>query len=348
MFDLEIVLPVCISHPVYKQRYFDFQKHGFFNIDGNIHLTLVCGPDESPELDGWHPSIKVDVIKHENNHVASKVAAYYLQLAKKPPVDARWYLKVDDDSITDIKSLLKNLDAEYSWDLPEYVCCGLNNNLDWIEFDVLKKYNLMRWVSNPRAKIWHEWECCALSNSYVKKMNRQDIVDLWQFRASFQQGSSDQTMGIVAKILRIVPSDAYFMSKDAILCHSTAFGGTLSHVHDIAPDRNAHFLKMYKQSLYYNEALDQWRMKNGSHFEFIAFREGREIPLSKLEFLANGKIIGGHAHNEALWSDFFAPTIEFFTAEGSKSSVLKQQEDGSFKGPFLFDDRTTHILRPLK
>lgn len=348
MFDLEIALPVCIKQPQYKNRYDEFKKFGLANIKHKVHVTVIHGAHEKPDLTGWSSDLSVSAVEWPHDHPASKIADYYSNLLQNSPVKARWYMKLDDDSFTDVATLIECLDAEHDYNEPFYIVNGMNNNLDWVEFDVLRKYDMMRYVSNPKAKLWHEWEACVLSHGFVEKMRTQEMIGLWRFRSTFHQGSSDQTLGIVSKMLKVPPIEAYFMSKEAIVYHLSIFGGTLAHIHDLAPDRNAHLWDMVKKQLDPGSHRDKWLSENGSTFDFYAVNEIEEKKITTLRLLPNGRIEGQTHDNESMWTDYFAPRIEFFSGESVKTSTFNPAGDGTWRGPYAFDEKITHLLKRVQ
>ena len=70
-------------------------------------------------------------------------------------------------------------------------------------------------------------------------------------RAKIEDGYTDYALACAARISKIYPIDAYFLSRHPLIGDLTIFGGHLAHIHDISHDKNEYCL------LYTSDAADE-------------------------------------------------------------------------------------------
>ena len=121
MYDLEIVLPITRKREVYLRRLRDFKKYGLLNIgDRKIALRLLIGTEDAGDVaSGWPEGVDVFVAKGDVDQVASKLYKFYVGRNKSEWDTSRWFMRVDDDSVTDVSELITRLD-EYDYKDPWY------------------------------------------------------------------------------------------------------------------------------------------------------------------------------------------------------------------------------------
>lgn len=240
-YDIEIMLPVSGTGK-YLQRLLDFKKYGFKNITNQkIKLVLLTGTDKIIDIDkNWHENIDVFPVSSVVNHHAAKVHDYY---SKKTEFDAKWYMRLDDDSYTNIDlmmSFLNPLDHNNNYYFITETCVG---EID-VDVAVLKKLNLFDKVNGDFA---HEIEASIISQNAMKQiLTNETANNILAERAKIEAGFTDIMLTLVAKIVGIFPFQLTTMIP-GMTCHplvSEFRNGNKFHIHKIARDinQNAHEL----------------------------------------------------------------------------------------------------------
>lgn len=243
MYDLEIVVPISLNKPKYAQRFEDFKKYGLLNLNNKkILLTLLVGT-ENVNIISWHKNIDIQIISHHANHPAAKIYGYYSQYNKELLDNIRWFAKFDDDSITDVNALVDYLDYEFDWWKEYYIAadvvpCGRTVSECALLQEVEFKYSFHK-------SIYHEWEGCVISNRAMKTiLNNKKSMHIMKKRSLIEKEFGDICLAIAARLCKIHPVKAYFMTKNPKLKDFTLMGGHLAHIHFMARDINP---KLFEQ-----------------------------------------------------------------------------------------------------
>lgn len=234
MYDAEILLPIAATDK-YLRRLESFKRIGLLNVGRRkISLKLLGDKGEKPKdvTDGWPDGIEAEFISYETRHVASKVCEYYLNLTPDYHKRAKWFIRIDDDSITDVDGLLSALDQDYDCKLPVYAGTCLRPDLHWHEKHLLEQRGLFF----PKS-ILHEVEANAISSLALKLiLEDKNAMGYLKDRAAIQDGFCDQPLAIAARFAKIYASDCASMVPDPLFVQYSGFGGPFAHVHGIAPD----------------------------------------------------------------------------------------------------------------
>ncbi len=232
-FDIEIVMPVS-KKGKYRRRLLDFKKYGLVNLkDYKIKLILLTGEEKIPALfEDWHENITPVEMFWENNFVSCKLCAYYCNLFYED-LNADWYMRLDDDSITNIDGLMNAL-KEFDREKDQYLTTELVINNDPFELEFLKKTGVYQ---DGMDRIVHEQECCILSRQSILTLSRNlysrnFLLD----RLKFYEGFSDIFLNVAAKIAKIPIKQVDFLTKDpsiSLFCRDIYF-----HIHKLAHDIN--------------------------------------------------------------------------------------------------------------
>jgi len=109
-YDLELLLPVHLTGHR-RQRLDTFRQYGLLNLGTyRVRLVILSGTwDFSSHQDGW--PCQLLVLPGPDDDPAMKVYNFYATRDEAWAAAARWFARVDDDSITDVGGLIQYLDA---------------------------------------------------------------------------------------------------------------------------------------------------------------------------------------------------------------------------------------------
>ena len=248
MYGIEIVIPVSFKGP-YGQRLLDFKKFGLLNVqDKKVLLTLLVGTEKIEKAkNGWPENVSINIISNDNCHEVTKIYGYLSSL--KDATKSRWLAKFDDDSINDVSALVDKLDKEFDYTRDYYVITEFRNERWPEEENILRKLGYGRWCAKD-YNLWHELEGSVISQAALVKILENEIaVKFLTMRAKIANGYTDCALAHAARIVKIFPSDAYFMSKEPFIGELSIFGGSLAHIHNISHDKNDYTIDLLDRML---------------------------------------------------------------------------------------------------
>lgn len=247
-YDLEIVMPVSMQDK-YLKRLDDFKKYGLRNIgDYKIKLVLLTGVQEIPEiLVGWDEKIDVEYQSCELDHHAAKVNFYYKKLFEKEDLSyCKWFVRLDDDSLTNISSLMYYL-SELDENEKHFLCAELFIGDTSVERDLLTKMNI---YSPWKFNITHEIECCILSYPMMKHIASNEVArNFIEERSKIPEGYTDIALATAAKICKMIVIHVPFLSSEPRI--DDFFVGKKAHIHKLAHDVNRDKFNIVKS--FYNK-----------------------------------------------------------------------------------------------
>jgi hypothetical protein len=231
-YDLEIVTPITSKYP---KRLDDFKKHGIFNVAGRrVLLTpILSGEDIEELLEGWADGVEVKPARFKSEDYVSNVHKHFLE--KEP--EARWIMRVDDDSCTDVDGLIKNLDHFYDSEQKFY----LGSSLSDIEScamhgpEVIHRNMYREFFGEMYLKIRHEIECCVVSSVGLKHILSHDKAKKFMKRRSEVVGGAiDVALSFASSLSKLWPIDLPFATYLPQINKFSTFGGYLNHIHMIS------------------------------------------------------------------------------------------------------------------
>jgi hypothetical protein len=88
-------------------------------------------------------------------------------------------------------------------------------------------------LPKPHKPIWHEWEGSVLSRTTLEAIkSNKDGIDFLKRRSKGPVGGpSDFALACAAKMCKIYPADASFMTKHPYVGEFSILGGKFSHIH---------------------------------------------------------------------------------------------------------------------
>lgn len=239
MYDLEIIVPAELR---FIQRFNDFRKWGLLNIgDNKVKLILAAssGNDTKDFIDGWPEGVDVEIIETPYVHVAQRIYYYYDSIIK--PDTARWYMRIDEDSVTDIDGLMNNLNQLFDHNKEYHITStSINYDVQPVEREIICSLGFGYWYDHPALSPPHEWEVSISSNAAIKEiLNNVKAKHYFKIRKEKPTGYGDHGLCFCARMAKIHPTPVKFLSIQPELVNLSIFGGYLNHIHWISRDKNA-------------------------------------------------------------------------------------------------------------
>lgn len=344
MYDIEVVVPVS-DQGKYHYRLLDFKKYGLLNVqDKKVLLKLLIGTESKDAfLDHWDLKIDIELVSCWSNCAVSKLYDYYGNL--KDVSHARWFAKFDDDSITDINGLVDNLDLEYDYTMPNYICTTLCEHKHFTEIDLLAKLGYVRWL-DPKCHVLHEWEGSVVSQDAMKRMIENEISKKFLIkRSKIEHGVGDVALAIAARISKVHPVVAYFMTQEHAVKYFSLFGGKYNHIHYLAADVNQRCFDVFRKAL--DHVLNN-RNKEGVEGNYLFLRRcrGEEQFISSLTLQQGGLIVGFDSKNECFWNTN-NNYLNFLDEDYRITTIFDLDKGNEICGVFQFEYGVQHVLRRL-
>lgn len=245
LFDLEILLPV---HPTGKwlERLELFRRFGL--LDGehlSVRLVLLCGTwaldPALCETEAWPGIESIAVVIGTSDHPASKIYNYYANVLPGQGLQARWYLRVDDDSLTDIRCLVEHLDATLDWRDPLHLTGTILTDARPSYTDVLRELGAERFLQGAgHCEVFHEWEHSLSSHEAMRRTLAHPVAREFLRRvALIPDGYGDHCLSYAARVAGIPLAQVPFLSAHCQLDEFAMFapsGDGFFHIHYLSPD----------------------------------------------------------------------------------------------------------------
>lgn len=241
MYDFEIVIPTEIHDPTILARIEDFKKIGFMNHEGyKIKLFLMASHRSDPTVleTGWPEGFDVEVIVTPFTHVAQRIYWYYARYIQ--PDRAKWYIRIDEDSITDIAGLDENLKLMFDHEREYHVCGTLNWDVWDIDESILRSLGYGHFYlrhHNHHENPPHEQEISVTSNGAIRTMFKNpDVKSYFEIRKEFPDGYGDHGLCHCMRMCKIYVLIVHFLTHQPELVNFSCFGGFKNHIHHVCRD----------------------------------------------------------------------------------------------------------------
>ena len=245
LYDLEILLPV---HPTgrWLQRIEAFRRFGLLGGEQlRVRLVLLCGTHElDPALrdpDAWPGIESVAVVNGTSDHPAPKIYDYYANVLPEQGLLARWYLRVDDDSLTDIRRLINHLDYTFYWRDSLHLAGTINTDTQNAYIAVLRELRGDRFLQGAgHCQLFHEWEHSVTSHGAMRRILAHRMAREFLRRVALIPGGyGDHCLSYAARICGIPLSQVPFLTAHCQLDNFAMFapsGNGFFHIHYLSPD----------------------------------------------------------------------------------------------------------------
>jgi len=243
MKDFEILVPAETTVAEIKNRFIDFKKYGFLNIkDHKIKVVLAACKENDIDFlkKDWPENIEVEVFETPYKHVAQRIYDYYANYAE--PNTANWYVRVDEDSITDINGLHKSLELAFDPDRDYHIGGDFNDDIQGIERKLIEALGFGWWLRS--GKLEHEHEISITSRSAMEKILKGDkSKKYFELRRQFEEGYGDHGLCFAARMNKIYHTSVRFLTRDPEIRNFSMFGGHLNHIHWVDREKTGNILK---------------------------------------------------------------------------------------------------------
>jgi hypothetical protein len=322
-YDLEIIIPAT-PEGKYGQRLLDFKNYGLLNVkDKKILVTLLIGPEKYSFHD-W--PVETRAIQGKHKQETAKTYEFFSNLNPEN-IQSRWMAKIDDDTINDLSNWVDKLDEEYDYERDFYVVTECRPEQHRYEDNILRSMGYHRWF-NPKCTIWHELEGCVVSATAMHKITTNENAKTFlSQRASIPEGYNDYALACAARICKIYPTDAYFMSRHPLIGDLMFFGGYLTHIHEVSHDRNFYVFDLLQRMMKKDMSGGNSHIyKEIVNKEFVYYN-GRGMHIIKLN--ENG-VISGQPSDARIWHIKPNGYLEFLRGDGSLICVFDNYENTNF------------------
>ena len=241
LFDIEICLPV-FQQAKWRARLEAFRRQGLLNTSGvRTRLVLLAGIQRDAGLGlGW-PVDDVCVLPASMDDAAGKIYSYYSNLSLADIGRARWFLRVDDNSSTDVSGLVHSLDQSYLWREPHHLMARTSQSTHLS--DPLPQWLQELGCGHVISKHFaHDREVSATSQSAMLRALADPRCREILRRASTLEGHrGDLGLAVCCRVAGISPAPTSFLEADPAWWDYGPFGGEKHHIHGVAPDQSEHW-----------------------------------------------------------------------------------------------------------
>jgi hypothetical protein len=246
MTTFEINVPAETSSEKVMNRFHDFKKYGFQNIQDqkiNLYLLASKGNKQLDLMEGWPENVTPYFIETPYSHVAQRVFHYYAEVIQ--PNRADWYIRLDEDSMTDIGGLDQILQERFDPNREYHLGGHINYDSQAVDRSILSVLGYDNWYRGCDTP-GHEVEISITSNPAVERMcNNPDSMSYFQMRKEFAEGWGDQGMCHALRLAKVHTIHTRFMTHDPDIFNFSIFGGMRYHIHHISRDqtpKNMYFM----------------------------------------------------------------------------------------------------------
>ncbi len=241
LFDVEICLPVFLEGK-WKARLQAFRRHGLLNTSGvRVRLVLLAGTQREARLSRGWPVDEVSVLQDSTDDAAAKIYSYYGRLSLPEIGRARWFLRVDDDSSTDVAGLVRSLDLSYSWREPHHLFA-------WAVQGEHLADPFPRWLEElgcghlVSQHFAHDWEVSATSQpALLRALSDTRCRELLRRACALEGNWGDMGLAACCRVAGVSPAPASFLDPGPAWWDFSPFGGEKHHIHGVAPDLAEHW-----------------------------------------------------------------------------------------------------------
>lgn len=244
--DIAYVLPVTFGGK-YVDRLRAFRKYGLLNRKTTaMKVYFLCGPESVPPEfapDTWPYPVEFVNSPFQNGGIKNYAFGQYI--TPEIAATARWWYKIDDDSINDVAGTVERLDADYDWTQPLYICGDYGGGLEPVFFNAIARstYSTRILLENQRDKaiVHHERESSFLSGPCMQliaadKECRRFFDFICQPVNDHVGCFGDQGWAVAARFVRVHQVDCMFTTQWPLVTNFSLFGGRFTHIHFVHPE----------------------------------------------------------------------------------------------------------------
>ena len=174
-----------------------------------VRLVLLCGTYELDaelhQASAWPGVESVVVVKRHRRSSGAQNLRLLRQHFARAELQARWYLRVDDDSLTDVRRLVNHLDATFYWRHTLHLAGTLNTDIDPAYQVVLRDLRADRYLQGAgHCEFYHEWEASVTSHGAMRRILNNRIAREFLRRVALLPGGfGDHCLAVAARLTGI-------------------------------------------------------------------------------------------------------------------------------------------------
>lgn len=246
MYDIAYFMPVSFNGKYYA-RLAAFRKYGLLNRTGvSMKAYFLSGSETVPaEFAPATWPFEVEFVSSPFRFGGIKNYDFVRQLDPAQATTARWWYKIDDDSINDVAGTVARLDADYNWTHPLYICGDYGAGLEPLFFNGIARsahaQRILHANQRDKAILHHERESSFLSSSCLQMIAedeecRKFLNFICQPHNDHIRCYGDQALAVAARFVRVHQVDCHFTTQWPNVVNFSLFGGRFTHIHFIHPD----------------------------------------------------------------------------------------------------------------
>ena len=237
MYDLEILVP---AEGEFKERFKDFKKWGITNV-GNykVKLILVASHDNTIDMfeKDYPNGVDVEVVITPYKHVAQRIYYYYDSIIKADT--AKWYFRIDEDTMNDVSGLMKNLESLFDHEREYHLTGCVLHDVENIERIILCDLGFNDWFTHKHDTPPHDFEMSITSNAAMKRiLNEEKAKKYFKIRKEKSEGYGDHGLCFCARMVKIHPTLVNFLTNEARFSEFSKFKGQYNHIHWVDREKN--------------------------------------------------------------------------------------------------------------
>lgn len=355
MNDITLCILACAKNEKYKKRLKEFMdSYGYKWNNTEIKAKIVFLVEDENKPDFLDDSI---VWYNCPNIPLSMRLLHYI---KNENCDSDWLMQVDDDSSTDIDKTMELLNDFYDKNDCVLLMGGRNTDLETGLQNILKlmKYKNIFFGSSNISKFdttpyfIHAWEPSILSKSAFEKIKTWSrLSEYYDLCSKYKPTFGDQVPYLAAKLAKVPIVECLFLSPFYKTAEYSAINqnGRFSHIHYVTDKMSNYKDFVSKMRNLKNGTVDQSSIEQDNIWEFWAYENGHNRPISLVELLPDGRI-GNYDHpNEKFWEmNNEENSITLLNIDKKPTAKLYYDSNKKeYSGEFLYDRQVLHKLKKI-
>jgi len=228
-YDLNVSVLVHCSGK-YAKRASAFLRLGLLNWgDYRIHLLIIGSPGDGAHFETLKQSsvrgVDISLLEMSNERPIPKISGHYLWL-KASRLRARWFLRVDDDSITDIAALIRHVDSTFSDQPVHLMTSPCTKEIFGPMFETFAMQNGFH-----LSHLLHEYESSISSSSAMEAVfNHARALEFIDRTARCFDSPGDRALAFAMQIAQVPVASNPMATKD-FNADFSLIGGRYYHIH---------------------------------------------------------------------------------------------------------------------
>lgn len=339
VYDVNVLVLIHYSGH-FRHRVELFKAFGLLNIKSRkVHITLVGSKGDgayvSEITSGWN-SVDVTFLEMSSSLPIPKINGFYLWLAHSG-LNARWHLRVDDDSITDVDRLLSFAETRFG-DTAIHLMASPNHG--HVFGDMFERMG----ISVPSHM--HEYEASLTSAAALNTVfSHRRAFSFLEESGRFYSAPGDIALALAMHVCKVPTAACPLMTKDFAPTGMSISGAQYCHIHYVDWN-NVSFTGMLRAMI--SGTRKRLRPKDIDRMIDRPLEFGRVVGdvIGGITLLASGAISGCMHPSETFWY-ISGNALVFCCPNGVPSSifnvVISYNDREWLIGPFLGGD-ISHYL----